>query len=35
MFKGLHKLFKDIVNEINNAFSNLVELGSEVSHLIL
>ena len=34
MVKGLHKLFKDFVNKINNSLPTLVELGSEVSHLI-
>ena len=26
--KGLHKNFKDVVNELNNALPNLGELGS-------
>ena len=34
MGKGLHKGFKAVVNEPKNAFHNLVESGSEVSHLI-
>ena len=34
MGKGLHELFKSIVNELNNALNNLGASGSEVSHLI-
>ena len=34
MGKGLHKLFKSVVNELKNAWPNLIESGSEVSHLI-
>ena len=30
----MHKLFKDFVNELNNASPNLAESISEVSHLI-
>ena len=34
MGKGLHKLFKDVVNELKNPFSTLRESGSAVSHFI-
>ena len=34
MVKGLHKFFKDFLNELNNTLSTLVELGSKVSHFI-
>ena len=34
MGKVLHKLFKDVVNELRNAFPNLGESGSEVSQFI-
>ena len=34
MVKGLHKIFKAVVNELNNALPNLVELDSGVSHFI-
>ena len=34
MEKVLHKLFKDVVNEINNESPNFGESGIEVSHLI-
>ena len=34
MVKGLHKAFKAVVNELNNAFTTLVESGSDVSHFI-
>ena len=35
MGKVLHKFFNTVVNELNNAFYNSVESGSEVSHFIL
>ena len=35
MGKGLHKLFKEFVNELKNALPPLGELGSEESHFIL
>ena len=34
MGKGLHKVFKAVVNELNNALPNLIESGLEVSHFI-
>ena len=34
MGKGLHKLFKAVLNELNNVYNNLGESGSEVSHFI-
>ena len=34
MGKGLNKLFKAIVNKLNNALPTLGESGSEVSHFI-
>ena len=34
MGKGLHKLFKAVVNELNNALLHLGESSSEVSHFI-
>ena len=34
MVKGLHKAFKAVVIELNNAFTTLVESGSDVSHFI-
>ena len=34
MGKVLHKLFKDVVNELRHAFPNLGESGSEVSQFI-
>ena len=34
MGEVLHKLFKVVVNELNNSFPNLGESGSEVSHFI-
>ena len=34
MFKDLHKVFKSVVNELNNTLHNLGESGSEVSHFI-
>ena len=34
MGKGLHKLFKAVLNELKNALPNLVESDSEVSHFI-
>ena len=34
MGKGLHKLFKAVLNESNNKLPNLGESGSEVSHFI-
>ena len=34
MGKVLHKVFKAVVNKLNNALPYLVELGSEVSHFI-
>ena len=34
MGKGLHKVFKYIVNELNNSLPNLGESVSEVSHFI-
>ena len=34
MEKGLHKLFKAVVNELNNTLPNFGESGSEVSHFI-
>ena len=34
MGEGLYKAFKTVFNELNNALHNLVESGSEVSHLI-
>ena len=34
MGKFLHKVFKDVSNEINNEFTTLVESGSEVLQLI-
>ena len=34
MGKGLHKVFKVVVNELNNALTTLGESGSEVSHFI-
>ena len=35
MGKGLHKLFKAVVNELQNAFPTLGESESEVSHFIV
>ena len=35
MRKGLHKGFKDVVNELNSLLPNLVESISEVSHFII
>ena len=35
MGKGLHKVFKTVVNDISQEFSPLGESGSEVSHFIL
>ena len=32
--EGLNKLFKAVVNELNNALPNFAESGSEVSHFI-
>ena len=34
MGEGLHKFFKDFLNELNDPLTNLVESGSEVSHFI-
>ena len=34
MVKGLHKLFKSVVNELKHALPTLGESGSEVSHFI-
>ena len=34
MGKGLHKVFNYVVNELRNAFPNLGESGSEMSHFI-
>ena len=34
MEKGLHKLFKAVVNELKRSLTNLVESGLEVSHFI-
>ena len=34
MGKGLHKVFQDVINELNNTLLTLVESRSEVSHLI-
>ena len=34
MGKSSHKVFKDVVNKLNNALTTLGESGSEVSHLI-
>ena len=34
MGKGLHKLFKAVINELENSLPNLGESGSEVSHFI-
>ena len=34
MGKVIHKIFKDVVNELKNAFPNLGESGSEVSQFI-
>ena len=34
MGKGLHKIFKAVANELNNAFPTLGESVSEVSHFI-
>ena len=34
MGKVLHKLFKDVVDEINSTFPNLGEPDSKVSHFI-
>ena len=34
MFKGLHKVFKNVVKEISQEFPPLGESGSEVSHSI-
>ena len=34
MVKGLHKVFKTVVNEISQEFPPLGESGSEVSHFI-
>ena len=35
MGKGLHKVFKDVVNEILQALPSLGESGSEVSYFLL
>ena len=35
MGKGLHKLFKAVINKISQALPILVESGSEVSYFIL
>ena len=32
--KGLHKVFKVVVNQLNNPLPNLVESGLEVSHFV-
>ena len=34
MDKGLHKIFKEVVNKLKNAFPNLGKSGSKVSHFI-
>ena len=34
IFKGLHKVFKAVVNELNNMLPTLRYLGSEISHFI-
>ena len=34
MVKGLHKLFKLVVNELNNSFNTLGESGSKASQFI-
>ena len=34
MGKSLHKVSKAVVDELNNLFTTLIELGSEVSHFI-
>ena len=34
MGEGLHKLFKAVINELENSLPNLGESGSEVSHFI-
>ena len=34
MGKGLHKVFKTVLNELNNTFPNFWESGSEVSYFI-
>ena len=33
--KGLHKVFKYILNQLNNSFSTLLYSGSEVSYFII
>ena len=35
MKKGLHKVFRGVLNELKNVWNNLVESGSEVSYFIL
>ena len=35
MEKGLHNVFMDVLNELNNSFPDLGESVSEVSHFIL
>ena len=34
MSKGLHKVFKAVVNKLNNSLLNLESLGLEVPHFI-